>query len=248
MEVKNIIENLIKDIQDIEKFINTFKNSSHISRIETDLILSRLQHLYDAVLQLKDVPESSDEKPVADTVPEKLTDETVVKEEPVAEKEAIQEEQVSQDFELESESKASTAEEEKTDKQQPDEEEKKEKTPPEKKSSAIIADRLAGSKHFRNEELGKTFHGTDLSSKLQSKPLNDIGAAIGVNDRFYYIRELFNGDSKKFDSTIKVLNNSPNFNEAFNYLSENYNWDMDDPAVQNLLELIRRKHIINSDE
>jgi hypothetical protein len=155
---------------------------------------------------------------------------------------------VSQDFELESEPKPESGGVRKTAEPVPDESEKKEKVSPEKKSAGIIADRLAGAKHFRNEELGKTFHGTDLSSKLQSQPLKDIGAAIGVNDRFYYIRELFNGDSKKFDNAIKVLNNSRNFNEAFNYLSENYNWDMDDPAVQNLLELIRRKHIISSDE
>ncbi len=248
MEVIHIIENLIKDIQDIEKYINSFKNSSHISSIETDLILSRLQRLYDTVLQLKDIPEPSDEKPVTDAAPEELTDEATVEEEPVATEEVIQEDKMNQDFELESELKADPGEEKETEKPEQVEEVKKEKAAPEKKSSSIIADRLAGSKHFRNEELGKNFHGTDLSSKLQSKPLNDIGAAIGVNDRFYYIRELFNGDSKKFDSTIKVLNNSPNFNEAFNYLSENYNWDMDDPAVQNLLELIRRKHIINSDE
>ena len=74
MEVKNIIENLIKDIQDIEKFVNTFKNSSHLSRIETDLILSRLQNLYDAVLQLREIPEPVDEEPVTDTVQEELTE------------------------------------------------------------------------------------------------------------------------------------------------------------------------------
>lgn len=248
MEVKNIIENLIKDIQDIEKFVNTFKNSSHLSRIETDLILSRLQNLYDAVLQLREIPEPVDEEPVTDTVQKELTEETAEKEEPVEHEKPVQEEEVMQDFELESDSKSDLGEGEKIEKPAPYEAEKKEKVSPEKKSAGIIADQLAGSKQFRNEELGKTFHGTDLSSKLQSQPLKDIGAAIGVNDRFYYIKELFNGDSHKFDNTIKVLNNSPNFNEAFNYLSENYNWDMDDPAVQNLLELIRRKHIINTDE
>ncbi len=248
MEVKHIVENLIKDIQEIEKFINAFKNSSHISHIETDLILSRLQNLYATVLQLREIPEPVDEDPVTDTAPEEIAEAAAEKEEPVEEKGVKEDEAMSHDFELESESKGETGEGEKTEKPEPEDTEKKENASPGKRSSAIIADRLAGSKQFRNEELGKSFHGTDLSSKLQSKPLKDIGAAIGVNDRFYYIRELFNGDSNKFDNTIKVLNNSPNFNEAFNYLSENYNWDMDDPAVQNLLELIRRKHIINTDE
>lgn len=248
MEAKHIIENLIKDIQDIEKFVSTFKNSSHISRIETDLILSRLQSLYDNVLQLREIPEPVDKENFTETDQEELTKETAENTEPGQEEKGIEEDTMIQDFELESESKGEPGEGEKPEQPESDEQEKKVKASTDKKSSTIIADRLAGSKHFRNEELGKTFHGIDLSSKLQSKPLKDIGTAIGVNDRFYYIRELFHGDPKKFDDTIKILNNSPNFNEAFNYLSENYSWDMDDPAVQNLLELIRRKHIINSDE
>ena len=258
MEAKNTVENLIKDIQDIEKSVNTFKNSSSISTIELDLVLSKLRTIYEAVSQLKEIsPSMNEKKPDAtpvkleDEIPEEIKsidlDEAVQAEETV-EEELKSEEEGSQDFELEAESKPEPETIEEPEQTISEAVEKEELGNKETKSAGIIADRLATPKQFRNETLGKTLQGPDLSSKLQSQPLTDIATAIGINDRFHYIKELFNGNSKNFDDTIKVLNSSPNFNEAFNYLSENFNWDMDDPAVQKLLDLTRRKHIINSDE
>jgi hypothetical protein len=88
----------------------------------------------------------------------------------------------------------------------------------------------------------------ELSEKLKSKPILDIGNAIGVNDKFIFIKELFNGDANMYKNTIEVLNNATNFNDAFNYLIGNFDWDMDSPLVQILLDLIRRKLIINKNE
>jgi hypothetical protein len=88
----------------------------------------------------------------------------------------------------------------------------------------------------------------ELSEKLKSKPILDIGTAIGVNDKFIFIKELFNNDPDIYKNTIEVLNNATNFNEAYNYLIGNYDWDMDSPLVQILLDLIRRKLIINKNE
>ena len=61
MKVEEIVENLIKDIQDIQKNILRLKNSSEIPLIETDLILSKLRDIYESVYQLK-----SQEKPLVD--------------------------------------------------------------------------------------------------------------------------------------------------------------------------------------
>ena len=47
-----------------------------------------------------------------------------------------------------------------------------------------------------------------ITSVMQNKPVSDIGAAIGINDKFYYIRELFSGDSRAYQDTIRRLNSS----------------------------------------
>ncbi len=113
---------------------------------------------------------------------------------------------------------------------------------------ATIADKFKGEKKFINERLGDNGSRQDLSSKLQSKPIRDIGTSLGLNDRFKLINELFNGDKDSYQQTINVLDNATNFNEAFNYINTSYDWDMEDDSVQMLLDLVRRKFIVNKNE
>ena len=113
---------------------------------------------------------------------------------------------------------------------------------------ATIADRFKGEKKFINERLGDNGNRQDISSKLQSKPIHDIGTSLGLNDRFKLINELFNGDKDSYQQTINVLDSATNFNEAFNYISTSYDWDMEDDSVLMLLDLVRRKFIVNKNE
>jgi hypothetical protein len=72
--------------------------------------------------------------------------------------------------------------------------------------------------------------------------------AIGINDRYNFIRELFNNDTTAFEGAIKFLNDATSFNDAYNYMLLYFNWDMDSEPVQQLLEIIRRKFIKNRNE
>jgi len=78
----------------------------------------------------------------------------------------------------------------------------------------IVADHLQNGQNFRNESLRQQVSSKDLSSRLKSQPIPDIGAAIGLNEKFSFIRELFNNDPDKFTETINILNRASNFNEA----------------------------------
>ena len=51
-----------------------------------------------------------------------------------------------------------------------------------------------------------------------------------------------------FQNTITELDGASNFNEAFSYISGSFEWDMEDDSVQLLLELVRRKFIVNQNE
>jgi len=113
---------------------------------------------------------------------------------------------------------------------------------------ATIADKFKGGGKFINERFGDNGNRQDLSSKLQSKPIRDIGTSLGLNDRFKLINELFKGDKDSYLRTIDILDSASNFNEAFNYISTSYDWDMEDDSVQMLLDLVRRKFIVNKNE
>ena len=110
------------------------------------------------------------------------------------------------------------------------------------------ADKFKGEKDFINERLASNGDRLDLSSKLQSKPIRNIGTSIGLNDRFKLINELFQGDKDSYPQTISKLDNASNFKEAFNFITTSYDWDMEDEAVQMLLDLVRRKFIVNKNE
>ena len=61
-----------------------------------------------------------------------------------------------------------------------------------------------------------------MQSKLQNKPITDLAKAIGINDKFLFIKELFGGDSDLYNQTIKHLNHFTDLNEAIIYLQENF--------------------------
>ncbi len=62
-----------------------------------------------------------------------------------------------------------------------------------------------------NESLRQQVSSKDLSSKLTSQPISDIGGAMGLNEKFSFIQELFNNDPDKFTETINTLNRAFQF-------------------------------------
>lgn len=84
---------------------------------------------------------------------------------------------------------------------------------------------------------------TEAETLAHAKPVKDLLSAIGINDRFNFIHELFNNDTAAFENAVKILNDSASFNDAYNYMIQRFDWDMDSEAVQNLLGIIRRKFI-----
>jgi hypothetical protein len=69
---------------------------------------------------------------------------------------------------------------------------------------------------------------TELSEKLSQAPIRDLTKAMGLNDKIFTINELFGGDSKAFDDTLKKLNTFNNFDDAKEFLAagvaHTYEW------------------------
>ena len=123
---------------------------------------------------------------------------------------------------------------------------KRSEHPEEKKTvseTSILGEKYKSEKNFINERIGAQTKRADLKSKLQGSPITSIAGSIGINDKFFLIRELFRGNPETFRQTMETLDHSSNFNEAYNYLTEHFSWDMESEPVQQLLSLIRRKFI-----
>ena len=84
--------------------------------------------------------------------------------------------------------------------------------------------------------------GGDLSNKWQTAPLSSIVSGIGLNDKFLYIRELFDGDSDLYNNTIRRLDAVKSLEEALAFIREHFDWNEKNETVQNLMSLVHRRH------
>jgi len=112
------------------------------------------------------------------------------------------------------------------------------------KSKPILADKFSAA-----ETIGKKASSVKqddvITSVIHNKPISDIGAAIGINDKFYFIRELFSGDTRAYQDTIKRLNSSVSLGEAMKILDENTVMGSDPGAQSSFVDIVRRKFNIN---
>jgi hypothetical protein len=101
----------------------------------------------------------------------------------------------------------------------------------------------AGQQDSINEKLkqGKT----ELIEVLKESPVKDLRKAIGINDRFVFISELFRGDESVYERSIKTINNFSIYPEAEYWINRELKvklgWNNDNPTVQHFDQLVRRR-------
>ncbi len=106
---------------------------------------------------------------------------------------------------------------------------------------AILADQFSDRSERFNETLAGMKHDDDLSEILKTQPLTNLSEAIGINDKFLFIREIFNGDTDSYHKAILRLDSAVNIDEARAVIS-GYAGDLDNnDAVKQLLDLLKRK-------
>jgi len=95
---------------------------------------------------------------------------------------------------------------------------------PERKSSQDINETASASAASLNDKLKQTK--IDLGDSLLETPIRDLKKAIGINDRFLYINELFRGDEAAYERSIKTIN-------SFSILPEAEYWIQRELKVKN---------------
>jgi hypothetical protein len=88
----------------------------------------------------------------------------------------------------------------------------------------------------------------EVSDRLSMTPIADLTKAMGINEKIFTVRELFNKDQERFMSTMSHLNSCVNFEEAKQYLlhgiaSEN-GWDEPSKSKKaaNFIKLVQRRY------
>ena len=107
-----------------------------------------------------------------------------------------------------------------------------------------------------NDAIGKTAQSlndklfqqkTEIAEILNKDPLKDIKKAIGVNDRYIFITELFRGDEAMYERSLKTINRFTIFPEAEYWIQRELKlklgWLEDHPLVKQFDQLVSRRFL-----
>ena len=105
----------------------------------------------------------------------------------------------------------------------------------------IIADKFVQPASSFHDQLRSKEADDNLSDKLILKPISNLSEAIGVNDRFLFIREIFNEDNEAYLQAISRLDNATSLTDARAVIMSYTGDNLENDAVTQLLELVKLK-------
>lgn len=117
---------------------------------------------------------------------------------------------------------------------------------------------LAHQDNIRSKEVNQSMEGEtaslndrlkeikiEISEKLTDLPVKDLKRAIGINDRFLYINDLFRGDEAMYERSIKTINSFSIWAEAEYWirreLKTKLGWSDEDETVKQFDQLVKRR-------
>ena len=85
----------------------------------------------------------------------------------------------------------------------------------------------------------------EIGHKLTDSPIRDLKKAIGVNDRYLFINELFRGDEVMYERSLKTINSFRMFPEAEYWIERELKvklgWEEHKATTKHFYQLIRRR-------
>ena len=101
------------------------------------------------------------------------------------------------------------------------------------------AENVVAEKYHAKEE-------QSIADKIQKSHISNIREAIGINEKFLFINELFNGDLGRYNKILDDINDLTTKQGVDTYLFElkiQFQWADDSEAYVKLKELLKRKFI-----
>lgn len=242
MDFTTAVKIIMRDLEETRTIIDDIISDSDIHATELDLVKARLRSATEMLSLLPRLAPSTTAKQVQKEIPvenkgsdnpDTVTSVTNVQ----AVEPAPQETEQASEPVLEIEDEIAPPEEIKT----PEVPENREiNKSPEHVSKPIFADRFT-SEGILGEKISTSRSESDFAASISSKPVTDITVAIGLNDRFYYIRELFDNSAEVYSKTLSKLNKATSLGEAINILDKSIVSKPDADAYSSITDIIKRK-------
>ena len=252
MENKKLVNILLKDMGELEELIAEIKSNRHFDELEMEFLQTRAKGVSQLLQLLVSREETASlEIEVEQEVVEKLKKSISDQDYPIqtGEPENHSETESVNEQELPEPELEEIIEKEPVDTN--DKEFGAEKSEIENEDDEMLEDEVE--KSAANSRLGDSFlkgksvndiitDQNKLEFKLSNRPVTSIQSAIGINDRFQYIRELFDGDNQKYLEAVKTLDTMNNIKAAVDYLRQNYKWKKNETSLK-FVNLVKRRFL-----
>jgi len=230
MDLNATIDIIIRDLNEAREIIDDLKKYPGVPELQVELAKSKCKSASEVIALFKTMQTKitspvqempgSEEQPVREKLPEKPEKADVVPEKPVGEVAVtvIQE-------------------------APPPLREEKVQTLKKPSEQSIIADQFSNRPESFNEKLGSHKHEEDVLEILRTKPLSSLDEAIGINDKFLFIREIFDGSPETYNQAIEKLESVGSISDAMAVIMSYTGENTGNEAVRQLVDLIKRKFL-----
>ncbi|MCK5537620.1 MAG: hypothetical protein KAI79_12390 [Bacteroidales bacterium] len=93
------------------------------------------------------------------------------------------------------------------------------------------------------KEAARTYKeiGNPFKTLVKQKKHRDLRNEIELNDKIWFIKELFGGSIDLYNQTINYLNQLEDINQAVEYLTKFFSWDINNITTRDFFEIISKK-------
>lgn len=105
----------------------------------------------------------------------------------------------------------------------------------------IIADQFANRPESFNEKLGSMKHDDDVLELIKTKPVSTISEAIGINDKYLFIKEIFNGDQESYQQVLLKLESAGCLDDAKAIIMNWAGEKRENEAFKMFISILKRK-------
>jgi hypothetical protein len=96
-----------------------------------------------------------------------------------------------------------------------------------------------------NDKIAQQQNAATIANQLEQNPPADLKAAISLNDKLLFIKDLFNGYNMAYNEAIDVVNKCKDFNEADTFIQQHYahknQWIDKREAAERFYVLLRKR-------
>ena len=108
-----------------------------------------------------------------------------------------------------------------------------------------INEAIADQRESLNDKLNQ--RNVEVMHVLKDAPIQDLRKAIGINDRYVFISDLFRGDEPMYERSIKTINSFDVYSDAEHWMNRELKvklgWDDNRDTVNHFYQLVRRRFI-----